>query len=332
MLNFIFRRILILIPLLFVISLITFILIELPPGDYLSTYIAQIESSTGERLTHAEIAQIRRFYGLDEPVASRYWKWITNAMKGDLGRSYEHNRKVTDILAERVPLTVLVSISSLLFAWLISVPVGVYSAIRQYSIFDYVFTFIGFIGLATPAFLLALVVMWLAFSNFGISATGLFSAEYADAPWSFAKVVDLLKHIWIPMIIIGMESTARLIRVMRGNLLDELRKQYVVTARAKGLKEHVLIFRYPVRVAINPLVSTIGWILPRIVSGGALVAIVLNLPTVGPVLLNSILSQDMYLAASIVLILSLLTIIGTLLSDILLAWLDPRIRFEGGSK
>ena len=332
MLSFIIRRLILLIPLLFVVSVITFVLIELPPGDYLSTYIAQIEASTGERLTDLERAEIRRFYGLDDPTHVRFVRWMGNVLRGNLGRSFEYNRQVTDILAERVPLTIAVSLASLLFAWIVAVPIGVYSAIRQYSVFDYLFTFAGFFGLATPSFLLALIVMWIAFNYFGISATGLFSAEYADAPWSIAKLLDFLSHLWIPMVIIGLESTARLIRVMRGNLLDELRKQYVVTARSKGLTETALIFRYPVRVAINPLVSTIGWILPQIVSGGALVAIVLNLQTVGPILLNSILSQDMYLAASILLILSVLTIIGSLLSDILLAWLDPRIRYEGASK
>jgi peptide/nickel transport system permease protein len=317
------------IPLLFVISIITFALIELPPGDYLSTYITQVEAASGQRLTPEEITEIRRFYGLDKPVYVRYFVWIGKVLTGDLGRSFEHNRQVTEILAERVPLTVVVSLSSLVFAWVVSIPIGVYSAVRQYSPFDYVFTFVGFIGLATPPFLLALVVMWFAFSKLGISATGLFSSEFVGAPWSFAKFVDLLKHLWIPMLIIGLESTARLIRVMRGNLLDELRKQYVITARSKGLKENTVIFRYPVRVAINPLISTITWLLPRVVSGGALVAIVLNLQTVGPLLLNSILTQDMYLAASIVLVLSVLTVLGSLLSDILLAALDPRIRFEG---
>jgi len=234
---------------------------------------------------------------------------------------------VSAILKDTVPLTIAVSLGSTLFVYLVAIPIGIYSATHKYSLFDYVATFIGFIGLSVPGFLLALILVWVVYSTFGVNITGLFSPQYADAPWSLGKFLDLLKHIWFPIIIIGMSGTAGLIRVMRGNLLDELQKQYVITARAKGLKESEVLLKYPVRVAINPIVSTIGWVLPSIVGGETLVSIVLNLPTTGPVLLRATLSQDMYLAGSITLILSTLTLVGTLISDLLLAWLDPRIRF-----
>jgi peptide/nickel transport system permease protein len=312
--------------------MISFMIIELPAGDYVVQYIAQIEQTTGERLLEDEIAQLRAMYGLDKPVYVRYFRWITNVLQGDLGRSFQHNRNVGELLIERVPLTMGVTFVAMIFSWIIAVPIGIFSAVHQYSIFDYFFTFVGFIGVATPSFLLALVILWLALSKFGFSASGLFSSEYIDAPWSWAKFVDLLKHIWIPALIIGLNGTAGLIRVMRGNLLDELRKPYVTTARAKGLRERKLTLKYPVRVAVNPLISTIGWSLPALFSGSTLVAIVLNLQTVGPVLLNALLSQDMYVAGSIVLILSSLTIVGTLISDILLAWADPRIRYGGSAR
>ncbi len=330
MLQFILRRIAIVIPLLILISMVSFMLIELPPGDYLVQYITAIENTTGERPTESEIASLRAMYGLDQPVVVRYFRWITNVLRGDLGRSFQHNKNVADLLGERVPLTMAVTLVAMIFSWAVAVPIGIFSAVRQYSLFDYIFTFVGFIGLATPSFLLALVILWIALSEFGFSASGLFSSEFIDAPWSWAKFVDLLKHIWIPAIILGFSGTAGLIRTMRANLLDELRKPYVTTARAKGLTERKLIFKYPVRVAINPLISNIGSLLPELFSGSTLVAIVLNLQTVGPVLLNALLSQDMYVAGSIILILSTLTVIGTLISDILLAWSDPRIRFEGG--
>jgi peptide/nickel transport system permease protein len=226
-------------------------------------------------------------------------------------------------------MTVIISLLTTIFAWVIAIPIGIYSAIRQYSLFDYIFTFLGYIGLSMPGFLLALILMWFLFVKFGFSMTGLFSPQFATASWSFAKFIDLLKHVWFPVILIGMSGTAGLIRTMRGNLLDELRKQYVITARAKGLPEGKLIFKYPVRIAINPLISTIGWMLPGIISGETLVSIVLNIQTVGPVLLRAVMSQDMYLAGSITLILSILTVVGMLISDILLAWADPRIRYGG---
>lgn len=330
MLQFIIRRVILAIPLLILVSIISYLVIELPPGDYLVQYIQSIESRTGYQLKDEEKAQLRALYGLDQPVHVRYLRWIRNILRGDLGRSFQLERPVNVILAERVPLTIAISLAAIIFSWIVSIPIGIYSAVHQYSFFDYFFTTLGFIGLATPSFLLALVVMYVSFSKFGFSAMGLFSQEFIDAPWSMAKFVDLLKHLPVPMLIIGLSGTAWLIRIMRGNLLDELRKPYVMTARAKGVKETKLLLKYPVRVAINPLISTIGYLLPEVFSGSTLVAVVLNLQTVGPVLLNALLAQDMYVAGSIVLILSALTIIGTLISDILLAWADPRIRLEGG--
>ncbi len=329
MLQYIIRRVLLAIPLLFVISLISYMVIELPPGDYLVQYIASIENATGQRLTEDEIAQLRALYSLDKPIYLRYLRWIWNFLRGNLGRSFQYNRPVGELLAERIPLTIAITLVAMLFSWAVAIPIGIFSAVRQYSLFDYLFTTFGFIGLATPSFLLALVVMWIAFSQFGFSATGLFSSEFVDAPWSWARALDLLKHLPIPALIIGIGGTAWLIRIMRGNLLDELRKPYVTTARAKGLAETRLLTKYPVRIAINPLISTIGWTLPELFSGSTLVAIVLNLQTVGPVLFRALLSQDMYVAGSILLILSSLTVVGTLISDILLAWVDPRIRLGG---
>ncbi|MGC8972509.1 MAG: ABC transporter permease [bacterium] len=326
MLFYIIRRIILLIPLLLVLSIVTFIIIQLPPGDFLTTYIMGLERQ-GIEIREEEIANLKRLYGLDKPMYIQYFIWIKNLMSGNLGRSLQWGKPVREILKERLPLTVLVSLLTTLFVWVVSIPIGIYSAIHQYSFFDYIFTFIGFIGLSIPSFLLALIFLWLFFSKFGIAMVGLFSPEFINAPWNLAKVIDMLKHLWFPVIIIGMSGTAGLIRTMRGNLLDELRKQYVITARAKGVPERILIFKYPVRLAVNPLISTIGWMLPSIVSGETLVSIVLNIQTVGPILLGAVMSQDMYLAGSITMLLSFLTMIGTLISDILLAWVDPRIRY-----
>jgi len=331
MLSFIIRRILMFIPLLLAISVISFIIIQLPPGDFLTTMITQMKMS-GIELAKDQAAALAQLYGLDKPIYIQYFIWMRNLLRGDLGRSFQWNRPVNEILAERVPFSILISIMSTIFVWIVAIPVGIYSALRQYSPFDYIFTFLGFIGLSMPGFLLALILMWFLYSSFGISITGLFSPEFITAPWSIPKVIDMLKHIWLPVIIIGISGTAGLIRTMRANLLDELRKQYVITARAKGLPERRLIFKYPVRIAVNPLISTIGWMLPGIFSGETLVSIVLNIQTVGPVLLRAVMSQDMYLAGSITMILSALAIIGTLISDILLAWLDPRIRYGGVGK
>ena len=328
MLQFILRRLVFLVPTMIAISLVMFIIIQLPPGDYLTTLVAAM-ASQGEDVDPAALAALKERYGLGQPIYVQYWKWISGILlRGDFGRSFAWNMPVSDLIWGRLALTFVLSLSTLLVIWLIAFPIGVYSAVRQYSPGDYIATFFGFLGVATPNFLLALVLMYVAFKFFNQSVGGLFSPEYQEAPWGWAKVGDLLSHLWIPIIIIGTDGTAGLIRIMRANLLDELRKPYVVTARAKGLPEWKLLLKYPVRVALNPFISTVGWVLPGLVSGSAIVAIVLSLPTTGPLLLRALLSQDMYLAGSFLLMLSILTVVGTLLSDLLLAWLDPRIRYE----
>ena len=325
--QYIIRRVLLMIPTLIVISIISFTIIQLPPGDFLTSYVATLESS-GQVVDQAAIDGLREQYGLGDPVYVQYFKWITGVLQGDFGQSFQWNRPVSELLGERLLLTVILSLSSLILIWAISFPIGVYSAVRQYSPGDYLITFLSFVGLGIPNFLLALVLMWLAFTKFGTTVGGLFSNQYAEAPWSWAKFGNLLEHLWIPTIVLGLGGVAGLIRIMRANLLDELHKPYVITARAKGVPERRLIIKYPVRVALNPFVSTIGWTLPGLVSGSIIVSVVLNLPTTGPMLLTALQSQDMYLAGAIVLLLSSLTVIGTLISDILLAWLDPRIRFS----
>lgn len=329
MLQFIAKRILIMIPIIFIISVISFVIIQLPPGDYMTRYAQNLAAD--EELTEAELEQIealRDRYGLEDPVLVQYFKWIAKVLQGDFGFSFEWQKPVSEIIWERLALTLVVTVSALLFTWVVAFPIGFYSAVKQHSLGDYVFTFIGFMGLATPNFILALILMYLAFVWFGQSVGGLFSTDYMIAPWSLAKVWDLLKHLWIPMIVVGTAGTAGLIRVLRNNLLDELRKPYVTTARAKGLSEGRLLFTYPVRIAINPFLSTVGWLLPRLVSGATITAVVLNLPTSGAVLLEALLFQDMYLAGAIIMMLAILTVIGTLVSDILLAAVDPRIRYE----
>ncbi|MGO8877911.1 MAG: ABC transporter permease [Desulfomonilaceae bacterium] len=326
MLAYLIRRIMIMIPTLIAISIISFTIIQLPPGDFLTTYVAQL-SASGETVDQAELESLRTRFGLDQPMYIQYLKWAWNFIHGDFGHSFEWNKPVSELIGERLSLTVVISVCTLLFTWAVSIPIGIYSAVRQYSWLDYILTVLGFIGLATPNFLLALVLLWVSYAYFGLSIGGLFSPHFADAPWSFAKVVDLMEHLWVPVIIVGLAHTAKFIRIIRGNLLDELRKPYVVTARAKGLSETRLILKYPVRVAINPLVSTIGWTLPELISGIAITAVVLNLPTTGPLLLSALMSQDMQLAGTFIMFLSCLTVIGTLVSDILLAWVDPRIRF-----
>ena len=326
MLQFILRRILYMIPTLIVISILSFIIIQLPPGDYLTSYVTTLRA-TGETVDEATLAAMEQRYGLGKPMYWQYLKWISGILlRGDFGQSFEWNQPVSELMWGRLALTFTLSLTTLLFTWLVAFPVGIFSAVRQYSIGDYISTIIGYIGLATPDFLLALVLMYVAFKVFNQSVGGLFSPAYNDAPWSWEKVWDLLKHLWIPVIIIGTGGTAGLIRIMRANLLDELHKPYVVTARAKGMTEFRLILKYPVRMALNPFVSTVGWTLPILVSGSAVVSIVLALPTTGPLLLRALMSQDMYLAGSFIMLLSTLTVIGTFISDILLAWLDPRIR------
>ncbi|MBB3128478.1 peptide/nickel transport system permease protein [Paenibacillus rhizosphaerae] len=332
MLNYISYRVLQLIPLLFAISIIVFVIIQLPPGDFLSQYIAQLKNS-GTAVSESTIASLQMQYGLDKSMYMQYFIWIKNIIiHGDFGRSFQYNQPVADVIGPRLSLTLIISLISLIFVWAVAIPIGIYSATHQYSIMDYVFTFIGFIGLAMPGFLIALVLIYFIFAQTGVAITGLFSPEFVDAPWSMAKVMNMLPRIILPVIVIGMSGTASLIRVTRGMLLDELSKQYVITARAKGVAENRLLFKYPVRMAINPLISTIGWTLPALISGEAIVAIVLNLQTTGPMLLKALMFQDMYLCGSFLLILSVLTVLGTLLSDILLAWVDPRIRFGGATE
>jgi len=314
-------------PTLLAISMISFAIIQLPPGDFLTSYIAALEE-TGAVVGREQAAALRKQYGLDRPIHVRYWQWLRGILRGDLGMSFEWNQPVSRLIRERILLTTVISLVTLLFTWALAIPIGIYSAVRRHSWADHAFTLVGFIGLATPNFLLALIFMYVGYRVFGVSAGGLFSPAYQNAPWSFARLLDLLAHVWMPVIIVGTSGTAGLIRVMRANLLDELRKQYVVTARAKGLRRIALLLKYPVRVALNPLVSTVGWVLPSIVSGATITAVVLSLPTTGPLLLRALMNEDMYLAGSMVMLLSTLTVIGTLISDVLLAWLDPRIRYQ----
>ena len=315
------------VPTLIVISIISFTIIQLPPGDYLTSYIANLQE-TGETADEAVVASLRARYGLDNPLHVQYWKWISGVVRGDFGQSFSMGRPVKELIWERLGLTVVISLVTMGFTWLIAIPIGIYSATHQYKLSDYVFTFLGFVGMSTPAFMLALVLMNFSQAHFGTSVGGLFSDAYINAPWSWAKLVDLLGHIWVPVVVLGVGGTAGLIRTVRANLLDQLEMPYVVTARASGLSEWRLLLKYPVRVAINPVISTIGWMLPRLVSGSVIVAMVLSLPTTGPLLLKALMEQDMYLAGSFLLMLSTLTVIGTLISDILLVWVDPRIRFE----
>jgi len=325
MLQYIARRIVMMIPTLFLISIVSFIIIQLPPGDFLTSYVTQL-SSMGDNVDESAIQALKDRYGLGQPLYVQYFRWMSNMLHGDFGHSMEWNKPVLGLLTERLPLTFVLALSTMLFTWAIAFPIGIYSAVRQYSIGDYIATFLGFIGLAIPDFLLALILMWVFFAYFNQSVGGLYSPDFQEAPWSPAKVWDLGKHLIVPMVILGLGGTASLIRVMRANLLDELHKPYVVTARAKGLSESKLLLKYPVRAALNPFISTAGWYLPALVSGATIVAVVLSLPLTGPLLLRALMSQDMYLAGSFIFVLSALTVIGTLISDILLAWLDPRIR------
>jgi peptide/nickel transport system permease protein len=326
MLRFLVRRTFYMIVTLFAVSIVSFIVIQLPPGDYLTAYVANLASS-GETVEREVIQALEERYGLNQPIYVQYFKWMGGVLQGNFGQSFEWKQPVENIVWGRMSMTLVITVSALIFTWFIAFPIGIYSAVRQYSLGDYIATTFGFLGLAIPNFLLGLVLMYIAFKYFGQSVGGLFSPEYENAPWSMAKVMDLLSHLWIPMIILGTAGAASLIRVMRANLLDELRKPYVITARAKGLPEWKVILKYPVRIALNPFVSTVGYILPELVSGSVIVAVVLSLPTTGPLLLRALVSQDMYLAGAFILLLSVLTVIGTLVSDLLLAWLDPRIRY-----
>jgi peptide/nickel transport system permease protein len=327
MAQYILRRILLFFPTLLLISIISFTLIQLPPGDYLNTYVSQLRAS-GDRVDAAELAALEKRYGLNQPFYMQYLKWMRNLLQGDMGVSWEWNKPVTELIWSRLAFTVVISLSSMLFIWIVGVPLGIYSATHQYSPGDYFFTVIGFIGMGIPNFMIALVLLWVGYSYFGAEMGGLFSSEFQTAPWSLAKFVDMLKHLWIPVIVLGTSGTAWEIRSTRANVLDEIRKPYVTTARAKGLKERKVLWKYPVRVAMNPFFSTVGYVLPELVSGATIISVVLSLPTTGPLLLSALMGQDMFLAGSFLMMLSLLTIIGTLISDILLAWVDPRIRYR----
>lgn len=333
MLSFVTRRLGWMVVTLGAISLATFFIIQLPPGDYVSTLQANAEER-GEVMGPAEAAALRDRYGLDQSFLTQYWKWISNIVfHGDFGQAFAYNSQpVSDLIWDRVALSFTLSVATMLLIWAIAYPIGIYSAVRQYSTGDYIATFFGFVGMAVPEFMLALVLMWVGMRYFGMSPGGLFSPEYQDAAWNLGKVLDLASHIWLPIVIIAVSGTAGAIRIARANLLDELYKPYVMAARAKGLPEWKLLLKYPFRMSMSPFFSTVGWLLPGLISGETIISIVMNLPTTGPLLLGGVTSQDMYLVGSFILILSALTVIGTLISDLALAWWDPRIRhsYEGG--
>jgi peptide/nickel transport system permease protein len=324
--GYIARRFLYMLLLLLMGSMVSFAIITLPPGDYMSYYVDRM-TMAGVAVSEEDLAGMRRYYGLDDPIFVQYAKWLFRVLQGDLGRSFGWNRPVAELIWERLGMTVLVAFGALIVTYVIAIPIGIYSAVKQYSVADYATTFVGFIGLSVPPFLLALVVMMFFHNNLGLSVGGLFSPEYAQAPWSVGKFLDLMAHLPVPLLVIGLSGTAWLIRTMRATLLDELRKPYVQTARAKGVEEWELLRTYPVRVALVPIASTIGWSLPAIFSGSIIVGIVLNLPTIGPLLYSALTTEDMFLAASTVMISMALTLIGTFVSDILLAVLDPRIHY-----
>ncbi len=328
MTRYILQRLALLPFLMVVYSFIIFLIIQAPPGDFLTHYVATLASS-GSSVSMEQMQALRATYGLDQPFIVQYVLWMQNLFAGDMGLSLEYQRPNADLIAEQLGLTIALALFSFVLTWAIAIPAGIYCATHQRSMIDHMLTVINYVGVATPNFMLALVLMWVAFAWFDISVTGLFSQDFVDAPWSVARVLDLLAHIWLPAMVLAIAGTARLTRIMRANLLDELNKPYVTTARAKGMKEWRLVLRYPVRLALNPLVSTIGWYLPALFSGSLIVATVMNLPNIGPLLLRALVNQDMYLAGGILLIYSLLTIVGTLLSDVLLALIDPRIRMEG---
>jgi peptide/nickel transport system permease protein len=334
MLAYTIRRILVMIPTLLAISLITFVVIQLPPGDFLSNQIMELQAQ-GDPAAEEKAVFLRQQYGLDKSFAEQYAIWLgvwptekgfSGLLQGDLGWSFEYSRPVNEVIGDRMWLTILVSVATIIFTWVVSFPIGIYSAVRQYSVGDYVLTFVGFLGLAVPSFLLALVLLYFANVWFGTSIGGLMDAQYMDMPWSWGKFVSVLEHLWIPVIVIGMAGTAAMIRRLRANLLDELQKPYFTTARAKGLTYNRALIKYPLRMALNPFISDIGNLLPQVISGAAIVSIVLSLPTTGPMLLDALQAQDQYLAGSFLMLLALLTLVGVFLSDMALALLDPRIR------
>ena len=329
MLNYVVHRLLLMVPTLLLISVVTFVIIQLPPGDYLDTLVSELRAS-GEPADLQRAEFLRKQYGLDQPLWVQYGRWLRGLLQGDLGFSFEYDRPVSQVIGEHLALTVVVSVGAILFTWIVALPIGIYSATHKYRWTDHCMTFLVFLGLATPDFLLALVLMFASFTWFGVSVGGLFSPDMQGAPWGWAKVLDLLRHVWVPVLVIGASGTATMIRRLRANLLDELKKPYVVTARAKGLSPIRLLLKYPLRIALNPFISDIGSLLPHVISGSIIVSIVLSLPTTGPILLRALRAQDMYLAGSFLMLLALLTVIGILVSDLALAALDPRIRQGGG--
>lgn len=325
---FLVRRIVYALVMLVLVSFVSFLIIQLPPGDFLTQKIAELQAR-GDRSAENRIAEYRARYGLDEPILTQYWIWASNFVQGDFGESFQFERPVRELLGQRLALTVVLAIASLTVTWLIAIPLGVYSAVNQYSTGDQILTTISFLGLGMPGFLLALLVLYVAVVVLGQDVVGLFSRQYQDAPWSLGKVWDLLKHLWVPALIVAVTASAGLMRIMRGNLLDTLGQPFVEAARARGLKNRTVIWRHAVRMAINPLIVILGTeALPGIVGSQALVEIVLNLPTMGPLYINALLRQDMYMAGTVLVFIVLLLLVGSILADLVLAWLDPRIRLE----
>ena len=327
MTSFLLRRLMHSLMILFFVSIIGFIIMQLPPGDFLTVRMAELEAA-GNPMAGEQIEYLRTRYGLEQPAVVQYYLWISNFVRGDLGTSFQHRRPVTSLIGTRLFLTVVVAVSTMAFTWIVGIPIGIYSAIHKNSFLDHVITVIGFLGLSIPNFLLALVFLVVNVIVLGQSPGGLFSPQYREAAWSLGRAFDLMKHLWVPVVVIGTAGTAGIIRIMRANLLDVLRFQYVQTARSKGLSENRVIYKHAVRNAIHPLIMHLGMSFPQIISGGAIVAIVLNLPTIGPLYLTALQQQDMFLAGSILMILVILLIVGNLVADIMLALVDPRIRFE----
>ena len=327
MIAFVTRRLLLGMLTIWLISVLSFVIIQLPPGDFVDAYIAQLAAS-GSTVSAAEAEAMRQLYGLGQPFYIQYAKWIARVVVGDFGESMEWRRPVVEVIGDRIWLTLALSFAALIVTWALALPIGIYSAVRQYSVGDYIFTFIGFVGIAVPNFLLALVIMYFAFTLLGANVGGLFSAEMTLAPWGWDKVWDLMKHLPLPAVILALAGTAQLVRIMRANLLDELRRPYVVTARAKGLSEMRTVLKYPVRAALNPFASNLAYQFPALISGGIIISIVLGLPTVGPLLVKSLVAKDMFLAGTIVLLLGVLTVVGTFISDLVLMWVEPRLRHQ----
>jgi peptide/nickel transport system permease protein len=326
--QYILKRILLMIPTIFVVSFVTFVVIRLSPVDYATTYVSNL-AANGNVTSQETLEQLRNLYGIGEPAPVQYAKWVWGILtRGDFGTAFQYNQPVTAIIGERIQYTLIITLGGLLVSWLIAFPVGIYSAVRQYSPGDYLATFLAFVAISVPSFLVALVIMYIRFKYFNITINGLFSSELEKAPWDLTRVVDFLEHAWLPVLILGIGAIGGLIRTLRANLLDEMCKPYVITARAKGLPEWKVVTKYPLRLALNPFISGVGFTLPQLVNGSIIISVVMNLPLVGSMLLSALTAQDMYLAGSLILITSVLTIIGVFLSDLLLAWVDPRIRFE----